>query len=142
MIFKIPIKNSFWYFGISKSTRMKDYLKLSVNKDMGSISVTLSVKDAKVAALGQKMKTINEQADMTGSNWEALLNYYLEEHHPDIAGGMGTDANAGKYTAYYKQNPQNEAKAKKLAEIIEELIENESKLYDIVKNNADEIDWE
>ncbi len=121
---------------------MKDYLKLSLNKDMGSISVTLSLKDAKVAAIGQKIKTINEQADMTGSNWEALLNYYLEEQHPDIAGGMGSDANAGKFTAYYKHNPQNEAKAKQLAEVIEDLIENESKLYDIVKNNADEIDWE
>lgn len=55
---------------------------------------------------------------------------------------MGTDANAGKYVAYYKLNPQNEKKAEQLAAIIEELIENEQKLYDIVTNNADEIDWE
>ena len=121
---------------------MKDYIKITTKKDFGSVSVTLNIKDEKVAAICQKMKTINEQADMTGYNWEALLGYYLDEHFPEVAGGMGSDANAGKYTAYYKLTPQNEKKAEQLATIIEDLIENESKLYDIVKNNADEIDWE
>jgi len=121
---------------------MKDYIKITSKKDFGSVSVTLNIKDEKVVGIGQKMKAINEQADMTGHNWEALVGYYLEEHHPDVAGGMGSDANAGKYVAYYKLTPQNEKKAEQLAAIIEDLIENESKLYDIVKNNADEIDWE
>ena len=121
---------------------MTDYIKITTKKDFGSISVTLNIKDEKVAAIGQKMKAINEQADMTGYNWEAVLNYYLDEHFPDVAGGMGSDANAGKYVAYYKLNPQNEKKAEQLATIIEDLIEDESKLYDIVTNNAEEIDWE
>ena len=121
---------------------MKDYIKITTKKDFGSVSVSLNVKDEKVAGIGQKLKAINDQADMTGYNWEAVLNYYLDENHPEVAGGMGTDANAGKYTAYYKLNPQNEKKAEQLAMIIEDLIENESKLYDIVKKNADDIDWE
>jgi hypothetical protein len=125
-----------------KINSMKDYIKITTKKDFGSISVTLNIKDEKVAAIGQKMKAIDEQADMTGYNWEALLSYYLDEHHPEVSAGMGADANAGKYTAYYKLIPQNEKKAEQLASIFEDLIENESTLYDIVKNNADDIDWE
>ncbi len=121
---------------------MKDYIKITTKKDFGSISVTLNIKDEKVAALSQKLKAINDQADMTGNNWEALLGYYLDEHHPDVSAGMGSDANAGKYTAYYKLTPQNEKKAEQLAVIIEDLIEDESKLSETVKNNADEIDWD
>jgi hypothetical protein len=121
---------------------MKDYIKITTKKDFGSISVGLDIKHEKIAGIGQKMKALNEQADMNGYNWEALLNYYLDEKYPAVAGGMGTDANAGKYTAYYKLNPQNEQKAAQLAAIIESLIENEPELYDIVKNNSDEIDWE
>jgi len=121
---------------------MKDYIKISTKKDFGSVSVTLNIKDEKVVGIGQKMKAINDSADMNGYNWEALLNYYLDEHFAEVSAGMGSDANAGKYVAYYKLNPQNEKKAEQLAAIIEELIENEQKLYDIVTNNADEIDWE
>jgi hypothetical protein len=121
---------------------MKDYIKVVTKKDFGSISVGLDIKHEKVAAIGKKMNEINEQADMSGYNWEAVLNYYFDENHPAIAAGMGSDANAGKYVAYYKLNLQNEKKAEQLVAILENLIENESLLYDIVKNNADDIDWE
>ena len=80
---------------------MKDYIKISTKKDFGSVSVTLNIKDEKVVGIGQKMKAINDSADMNGYNWEALLNYYLDEHFAEVSAGMGSDANAGKYVAYY-----------------------------------------
>lgn len=63
---------------------MKDFIKIAGKKDLGSISVKLNIKDEKVAVIRQKMKAINEKADMTGYNWETLLGYYSDEHHPDV----------------------------------------------------------
>jgi len=121
---------------------MKEYLKLSTDKSFGSVSVRFYVTHEKPLAIGKKMQELNEQAIMSGHNWEAVLNYYLDTHHPDISGGMGSDADNKSFVALYKLNPVNEKKAEKLAQIIEDLIENETLLYEIVKNNADEIDWE
>ena len=121
---------------------MKEYIKLSSDKKFGSVSVRFYISQEKPLAVGKKMQEINEQAIMTGHNWEALLNYYLDTHHPDVSAGMGSDPDNKNYVAYYKLTPENEKKAEKLAQILEDLIENESELYDIVKNHADEIDWD
>ena len=43
---------------------MKDYIKITTKKDFGSVSVTLNIKDEKVVGIGQKMKAINDSADM------------------------------------------------------------------------------
>ena len=121
---------------------MKDYIKLIKNEKEGSVSVRFEIKQDKIAAIGEKIKAINGAAAMTGSNWEALLEFYLDEKHPEISGGMGANSTPTTYKAYYKLTPANEKRAEKLAEIIEGLIENESKLYDLVKNNADDIEWD
>ena len=121
---------------------MKEYIKLSSDKKFGSVSVRFYVTQEKPLAVGKKMQELNEQAIMNGHNWEAVLNYYLDEHHPEVSGGMGSDSDNKTFSALYKLNPANEEKAAKLAQIIEDLIEGEEKLYDIIKNNAEEIDWE
>ena len=55
---------------------------------------------------------------------------------------MGSDPDNKNYTAYYKLTPDNEKKAEKLAQILEDLIDNESVIYETIKNHADEIDWD
>jgi hypothetical protein len=121
---------------------MKEYIKLSSDKKFGSVSVRFYTSLEPVLAIGKKMQEINEQAVMTGHNWEAFLNYYLDEHHPEVSGGMGSDADNKSFSAMYKLNPANEAKAEKLAQIIEDLVENEAEIYKIVKENGDDIDWD
>jgi len=121
---------------------MQEYLKLSSDKKFGSVSVRFYVSQDKVATIGKKITEINPEAVMTGHNWEALLSYYLDTHHPEVSAGMGSDPDNKNYVAYYKLNPVNEKKAEKLVEILEDLVENENKLYELVKNNGDEIDWE
>jgi hypothetical protein len=121
---------------------MKDYIKLSTDKKFGSVSVRFYISHEPVLTIGKKMNELNEQAVMTGHNWEAFLNYYLETHHPDVYGGMGSDPDNKNYVAYYKLTPDNEKKAEKLARIIEDLVENESKIYETIKNNGEEIDWD
>ncbi len=46
------------------------------------------------------------------------------------------------YVAYYDLTPENEKKAEKFVGIIKDLIENEYKLYEIIKNEGNEIDWD
>jgi hypothetical protein len=121
---------------------MKEYIKLSSDKKFGSVSVRFYISQEKILAIGKKMQEINEQANMTGHNWEAFLNYYLETNYPDISAGMGSDPDNKNYVAYYKLTPANEQKAEKLAQVIEDLVENEATIYEIVKNNGEEIDWD
>ncbi len=121
---------------------MKEYLKLSSDKKFGSVSVRFYVSQDPVDAIGKKIHEINDQVVMTGHNWEAFFNYYLDTYHPEVSAGMGSDPDNKNYVAYYKLTPENEKKAEKLAQIIEDLVENESEIYEIVKTNGDEIDWD
>jgi hypothetical protein len=121
---------------------MKEYIKLSSDKKFGSVSVRFYISQDRPLAIGKKMQEIYEQAVMTGHNWEAFLNYYLETNYPEISAGMGSDPDNKNYVAYYKLTPDNEKKAEKLAQIIEGLVENESVIYETLKNHADEIDWD
>lgn len=92
--------------------------------------------------IGEKMYEIDDNAYMNGYNWEAFFDYYLEENYPELLEGFNTDSEAGMYVAYYENTEENEKKANKFAEIIEDLIENEDKLYKILKEGTDKICWE
>ena len=119
---------------------MKDYLQFIKND--GIILVCFLIEEDKVLEIGDKMNEISEDAYMNGYNWEAFIHYYLKNHHPEILENMETDSEAGTYVAYYTDTPENEKKAEKLAAIIEELVENEARLYEIVRNEGSDINWE
>ncbi len=56
---------------------------------------------------------------------------------------MGSDPEAGMYSAYYKRTPENKLKAEKFMEMICSLVDNEEELYRIVKEEGDdEIEWD
>ena len=120
---------------------MKDYIKLIKNEKEGSISVRFDIKTDKIAALGDKINAVNGGVAMNGSGWEALLEWYLDEYYPAVSAGMGSNSAAGMYKAYYKLTPANEKKAEQLAEVLSEVVENDGKLLDILKERGEEIDW-
>ncbi|MDR0295502.1 MAG: immunity 51 family protein [Prevotellaceae bacterium] len=107
-----------------------------------SISVCFSIEDDKPFSIGEKMNEINEEAYMNGYNWEAFFNYYLEKYAPDVLVGMDTDPEAGMYAAYYDLTAENEVRAEKFVEIINNLVENEEELYRIVRDEGDNIAWD
>lgn len=120
---------------------MADYVK--VEKFDDSIHVWFYNENDKVFAIGEKMNEINECAYMNGYNWDALFNYYLEENAPEVLDGLESAPEAGSYAAvYYEATPENEIKARKFADIIVDFIENEEKLYSIVREHGDEIEWD
>lgn len=119
---------------------MKDYVK--VHKDEKWIAVWFYNEEKKPFAIGEKMYGINENAYMNGYNWDALFNYYLAEHAPDLLEGLDSDPEAGSYAAYYPPAEENVKKAERFAEIIISLIENEEELYRLVREKGDEIQWD
>lgn len=121
---------------------MKDYIA-KIKQEDNSIAVCLYIENNNVLSIGDKMNEINENAYMNGYNWDAFLNYYVGKHHPEVLEGLDSDPEAGMYCAFYEDGtPENEEKADKLIEIITDLIENEAKLYEIVTNEGNEIEWD
>lgn len=102
----------------------------------------LRTKKEKPLAVGRKMNEINEEAYMNGYNWDAFLNYYLAENAPDILKSIDSDPEAGTYAAYFEESEENEEKAKRFANIIISLIENEEEIYKILREKGDEIEWD
>jgi hypothetical protein len=119
---------------------MNDYV--SIVKTQKSLSVCLYVEQDKLLSIGERMNELNENAYMNGYNWEAFFNYYLPKYHPEVCLDMQTDSEAGMYVAYYRLNIENEKRAEKFVEIIIDLIENENKLYKIIQNEGDAIEWD
>jgi hypothetical protein len=119
---------------------MSDYV--SIIKQEDSLSVYFNIEHEKPFGIGEKMNEINESAYMNGYNWEAFFNYYLPKYHPGVFEDMDTDPEAGTYVAYYDLTPENEKKAGKFVQIITDLIENENKLFDVIKNEGENIEWD
>lgn len=123
-------------------TQMDNYIAKYKNNETNTIFVCFYIEQNKITTIGEKMESINEMAYMNGYNWDVFLNYYLEKNHPGILKGMYSDPEAGTYIAYYEANPENNEKADELMEIIEDLVENESKIYKIVKEEGEHIRWD
>lgn len=118
-----------------------EYVRVYTN-GYGNIVLSFEVEDDKPLEIGQEMNEINEEAYMNGYNWEAFFNYYLAEKAPDILDAMESDPEAGSYVAYFDDTAENELKAKRFADIIVFLIENEEELYKIIREKGDEIEWD
>ena len=106
------------------------------------INLTFYIEHDKPFEIGEKINGIYEKAYMNGYNWEAFLNYYLEKKSPEVLEGIEMDPEAGILTAYYDNTLGNEEKAEKLKNIIIDLIENEEKLYKVLKDEGSKINWD
>lgn len=119
---------------------MADYVE--VIKGDKSIQVCFYITDSKIMEIGEKMNSIQQEAYMNGYNWEAFFNYYLKNNAPDVLEEMDSDPEANMYVAFYPLTSSNEAHAEKFAKIVQSLVENETELYRIVKENGNEIAWD
>ena len=84
----------------------------------------------------------NEMADMANARYFNLAIKQIEENAPDILESMESDPEAGSYAAYFEDTAENEQKAKRFADIIISLIENEEEIYKILREKGDEIEWD
>ena len=118
---------------------MKDYV--SVQKFDDHASIAFYIENDDIMSLGEELEEINENADMNGENWAAVLECWLENNSPELLEGHDSDPEAGMYAAYY-EGEDGEEKAKKLAETIEHLVENKEELFAFVREYGDDIEWD
>ena len=100
-----------------------DYVKIL--KYGKIINLTFYIEHDKPFEIGEKMNGIYEKAYMNGYNWEAFLNYYLEKNYLEVLEGLEIDPEAGILTAYYDNT-----------------LENEEKLYKVLKDEGSKINWD
>jgi tetratricopeptide (TPR) repeat protein len=125
---------------LKKEKIKKNYV--AVVEHENSVSVCFYIENEKPFRIGQEMEKLNPNAYMNGYNWEAFFNCYLAKYHSDVYTNMQTDPEAGMYVAYYTLNDENIQKANKLFKIIVYLVENEEKIYQILQEEADNIEWD
>lgn len=118
---------------------MKDY---SVIKGEKSVSVCLYCENQRLLDIGQKMEAICPEAYMNGYNWAAFFRYYLGIAAPELLDGLEDDPEAGMYCAYYPLTPENERKAERFGQMVGGLIENEERIYRLLREHGDEIEWD
>ena len=109
-----------------------EYVQIYTNGS-GNIVLLFQNEVEKTLAIGEQMNEINEEAYMNGYNWDAFFN---------ILESMESDPEAGSYAAYFEDTAENEQKAKRFADIIISLIENEEEIYKILREKGDEIEWD
>jgi len=119
---------------------MTDYIEIF--QDDSEISVTFIIEYDEILAIGNKMEEINENAYMNGYNWEAFFYSYLEQNAPELLEDYDTDSEAGTFVAFYPATTEGERQAKKLAKLIESLVENEEMIYQFIRDYGDDIEWD
>lgn len=119
--------------------KIKDFIEKTGKK----VSVNFYIEDEKVLKIGEKMNKISEEAYMNGQGWADFIYYYLENNEPELLENYHDNPEAGLYEGIYQGKDKNEnlRKARRLAQILEDLIENEEKLYEIIEEEGEEIGW-
>lgn len=108
--------------------------------DEDQTSVYFNIEADEVIIVGQQMEAINEKAYMNGYNWEVFFNYYLKTNNPELLEGLDTDPEAGTYAAFYGK--PDYGKAEKFVGIINGLLKSPDKIYDFLKANGEDIEWD
>ena len=120
---------------------MADYVNLNIGEDY--ISITFNVGNNRIMEIGSRMEEICEDAYMNGYNWDAFFNFYLGQNAPEILDVIESDPEADMYSVYIEEvNNETKALAEQLAEIIDELLNDEEQILSFVKANADDIEWD
>ena len=107
------------------------------------VAFCLMNNDKKFDEIFEKVSEINEEAYLNGDGWAALIESYLENNYPELYENYDSDPEAGGYVgSYFGNTKENWEKIRKVAEIVEDLIENEDKIYKYIEENGDEIFWD
>lgn len=107
------------------------------------VAFCLMNNDKKFDEIFEKVSEINEEDYLNGYGWAALIESYLENNYPELYEDYDSDPEAGGYVGrYFGNTKENWEKIRKVAEIVEDLIENEDKIYKYIEENGDEIFWD
>ena len=119
---------------------MDDYV--SVFQYGNQVGISFDVEAERPFHVGEQMNAAHELAYMNGYNWAALLDWYLAQREPALLEGLEHDPEAGSYAGYYPLSPENEAKAKKVVELIRAMVEAGEEACRLVREHGDDIEWD
>lgn len=119
---------------------MTDYVKVIDHGD--TVSVAFYIEEERILELGERIAEEFDDVEMNGYNWDAVLTLYMEKYARNLLNEMESDPEAGMYAAYYDNTPENRVRANALAELIRDLVEEESDLTAFLREYGDEVEWD
>jgi hypothetical protein len=103
-------------------------IKLLEMSDHDSISVCVYIENEGLFELGERINARFEEAYMNGYNWGALIRFYVASIDPELMAEIGSDPEAGMYSAYMSFSPENLAKMKRFESHIRMMLADEAVL--------------
>ena len=109
-----------------------------------SVSVCVFVENKSLFSLGKRIMERHPQVgeDMGGYNWDALIAFYVGEKDAALMESIRRDPEAGMYSAYMKNSPENLAKMKRFEALLKEMLSNDDELIAFIGANVDQIEWD
>jgi hypothetical protein len=120
----------------------EDSIKLLEMPEHQSISVCVFNENDGLFALGERINAKFEEAYMNGYNWDALIRCYVEKADPGLMNQVGTDPEAGMFSAYMSYSPENLDKMKRFEAYIRAMVSDEDELMRFIETNRDKIEWD
>ena len=119
-----------------------DSIKLLELPEHDSISVCVFCEQDGLFQLGERINARHEQAYMNGYNWDAVIRSYVGQRDPDLMAEIGTDPEAGMFSAYMSHSPANLEKMKRFEAHVKEMVSREDDLFAFIDANVDQIEWD
>ena len=117
-------------------------IKLLEMPEHDSISVCVFNEHEGLFALGERINARHEVAYMNGYNWDALIRFYVGQKDPELMAEVGTDPEAGMFSAYTSYSPENLEKMKRFEAHVRGMVSSEDDLIAFVDANVEEIEWD
>lgn len=119
-----------------------DSIKLIEMPEHNSISVCVYNEHDGLLSLGERINEKHEEAYMNGYNWDALIRFYVGQKDPDLMAEVGTDPEAGMFSAYMTYSAENLDKMKRFEAHLREMVSSDDELIAFVDANVKEIEWD
>jgi hypothetical protein len=119
-----------------------DSIKLIEMPDHNSISVCLYNEDDGIFELGERISQRYAEAYMNGYNWDALITAYVKSVDKELMDDIGTDPEAGMFSAYIEYSPENLEKMKRFERHVRAFLSDEDNLMRFIENHFEEIEWD
>ncbi len=117
-------------------------IKLLEMPDHNSISVCVFNENEGLFELGERINAKFEEAYMNGYNWDAVIRCYVGNADPELMQEVGTDPEAGMFSAYMSYSPENLEKMKRFEKHVRAMVADEAALMQFIEANRDKIEWD
>jgi hypothetical protein len=117
-------------------------IKLFHIPENDSIALCVYNENDGLLQLGERINARFEDAYMNGYNWDVLIRCYMAKIDPDLMAEVQTDPEAGSWSAYISNSPENLERMNRLESQIRSMVADEDALMKFIEDHWDEIEWD